>query len=141
MKACGVYFRGDKVFVISLAKTVPGFLIDSRPMFKLGRDEPPAAWGQAVLDALDSFREGVPMEQAPRTAGREFLDFTGFKSWASFARGALHLSLAYDGREVTVIPTVRAHGGFNHMPEQATRCPPQPQAVGEALLEALRLCS
>jgi hypothetical protein len=141
VKACGVYFRGDAVFVISSAKTVPGFLIDSQPMFKLGRGEPPAVWGEAVLRALDSFREGVPMETAPRTAGREFLDFTGFKSWSTFAGKALHLSIAYDGKEVMVIPTVRSHGGFNHLPEQAVRCPPHPPAVGEALLEALGHCS
>jgi hypothetical protein len=53
---------------------------------------------------------------------------------------ALHLSIAYGGREVMIISTVRPHGGFNHLPEQAVRCLPHPQAVGEARLGALRHC-
>ena len=141
MKACEVYFRGDTVFVNAMAKTVPGFLITSEPMFRLGREEQPAAWGQAVLKALESFRQGVPMPEAPRTANQEFLAFAGVKSWSAFARSALHLSLAYDGREVSVIPTTRAHGGFDHLTDQAVRSLPEPQALGEALLEGLRLCS
>ena len=141
MKACEVYFRGDTVFVNAMAQTVPGFLIRSGPMFKLKREDSPAAWGEAVLNALHAFREGVPMSEAPRTVSQEFLDFSGVKSWNTFTRGALHLSIAYDGRDVSVIPTTRAHGGFDHLTDRAVRCPPEPQAAGEALLEALPLCS
>jgi hypothetical protein len=141
MKASEVYFRGDTVFVNTMAKTVPGFLIRSGPMFKFKRDEEASAFGEAVLKTLDSFQEGVPMLQAPSTAGKEFLEFAGVKSWSTFARNALHLSIAFDGREVSVIPTTRAHGGFDHLTDQAVKTRPEPRAVGEALLEALKLCS
>ena len=141
MKACEVYFRGDTVFVFAMAQTVPGFLIQSGPMFKLKRDDPPAAWGETVLKALGSFREHVPVTEAPRTVSPEFLEFTGVKSWNTFIRGTLNLSIGFDGRNVDIIPTARAHGGFDHLSDQAVISRPEPQAVGEAMLEALPLCS
>lgn len=142
MKASEVYFRSDTVFVSTMAKTVPfGFLVRSGPMFKISRDADPSAWGEAVLKTLDSFREGVPMPEAPRTVDREFLNFVGVKSWNSFMRNALHLSIAFDGRTASVIPTTRAHGGFDHLTDQAVMSHCEPKAVGEALLEGLKLCS
>lgn len=141
MKACDVYFRGDTVFVFAMAKTVPGFLIRLGPMFKYKRDEAPSASGEGVLQALAAFRENIPMEQAPRGPSSEFFEFVGVKSWNTFMRNALNLSIAFDGRTVSVTPTVRAHGGFDHLPDQDVICPPEPQAIGEALLKAVALSS
>lgn len=142
MKASEVFFRGDSVFVCTMAKTVPGFLIRaSGPMFKFKRDDDPSLWADAVLKTLNAFREGVPMTEAPRTVGKELLDLAGVKSWNTFARNALHLSIAFDGREVEVIPTTRAHGGFDHLTDQAVKSPPEPRALGQALLEASALSS
>src|SRR5215510_13781614 len=104
MKACDVYFRGNTVFVFTMAQTVPGFLIRSGPMFKFNREDSPSAWGEGVLKALASFRENIPMEMAPRTPSPEFLEFVGVKSWNTFMRNALNLSIAFDGRTVSVIP-------------------------------------
>ena len=141
MKACDVYFRGDTVFVFAMAKTVPGFLIRLGPMFKFKRDDAPSASGEGVLQALASFRENVPMDQAPRGPSPEFFEFVGVKSWNTFMRNALNLSIAFDGRTVSVTPTVRAHGGFDHLSDQDVTCPPEPQAIGEALLKAVALSS
>lgn len=140
---CEVYFRGDAVFVTSLAETLPnGFMVHYGPMFKLGRDEPPGAWGEAVLKAFASFAKGVPAPAPTGAASPEFLNLVGVKSWNTFTRGALHLGAEHDGREVTLTPSARNRGGFDYLPpEQAVKCPPEPQAIGEALLEALRRCS
>lgn len=141
METCGVYFRGDAVYVIASARTVPGILISSEPMFKLGRADPPRVIGEAVLAALDSFREGVPMPEDYRSVTGALVKFTGFKTWNAFARSASHLPVVRRGGEVEVIPTLRSQGGFDHLPDKALKSPPEAEAVGQTLFEALKLCS
>jgi hypothetical protein len=140
---CEVYFRGDTVFVNSLAKTASfGFLMRSGPTFKVGRGEPPGAWGEAVLKALSSYREGAADPEPPGAVSPEFLTYLGVKSWNTFARGALHLGVEFDGREVSLTPSARNRGAFEYLPaEQAVKSPPEPQAVGAAMLAALERCS
>ncbi len=140
-KASEVYFRGDTVFVVTMARTVPaGFVMRLGQMFKLRRDEDPSVWGETVLKSLDLFREGVPQPDL-RNAGKELLDFAGVKSWRTFSSKAQYLYIAFEGRELSVIPTTQVTGGFDHLTDQAVKSPPEPQAVGQALVAALALCS
>jgi len=140
MKNCGVYATESDVYVVSLARTIPGFELVSEPMFKARRDEP-SALGEAVLSALNAYKEGVAAPDPRAKIPSPFLKYSGFRSWKAVERSALHLSVRWNGPGVSIIPTVRdEHAGYAHKPDLAVTSSPEPSAIGEALLKALALC-
>lgn len=140
MKYCGVYLRGKAIYVIASFKNEFGVIISSEPIVKHDRAAPPGVLGAAVLDALRLFRENVPMPDTPRAGVKALLAASGIKSWGSFLRGVSYLSISYEGSEMRFTPTYLERGSFMFMPDKVLKSPPQPEAVGEALLEAFKLC-
>ena len=139
MKVCTVYFRGREVYILASAKTVSGILNDSEPFFKLTQPVSAQELGEKILQALDSYREGVPGKKYVRGVKQPpdpFLLFSGFKSWSSFEKDATYLMISSQDSEVTITPTAAAsQGGYLHQPEQASRCPLSPQSIGDLLLQ------
>jgi hypothetical protein len=83
IKGCGVFFFPDAIYVVAAARTVPGFEIDSEPVFKLDRQCPPLSLGDAVLSALKAYRMDVA---PPGPSGKNISPFfkqTGKKSGSS----------------------------------------------------------
>jgi hypothetical protein len=140
VKYCGVYLRGEAIYVIVSFKNHFGVVVKSDSIVKLGRDAPPDLLGASVLDALRLFREGVPMPDTPRAGVKALLAVSGIKSWGAFLRGASYVSVSHEGNEVSFTPSYLERGSFMFMPDKTTKSPPQPPAVGEALLEAFKLC-
>ena len=138
MKACGVYFRGQDIYVSSSSRTMNGLWIDSEPRMKLeGANDSPQTLGVAVLQALAASQRGVPDPEDLRSVGKEFLTFVGFKSLASFEKQASFFQLTLDDKEseITVEPTTHgSRGGFEFI-GQEIKCGVAPQEIGATLLK------
>jgi hypothetical protein len=143
IKGCGVFFFPDAIYVVAAARTVPGFEIDSEPVFKLDRQCPPLSLGDAVLSALKAYRMDVA---PPGPSGKNispFLKQTGKKSWKQLERIALHASISLDGATMHIIPTERdaSRGGYTHRPDLASECTLDAQDIGTTLLRVFEQCS
>lgn len=140
MQTCGVYATESDLFVVSMAKTVPGFELDVEPMFKTSRKDQAAAIGQLVVAALDSYREGVPAPDPRGKVPSPLLQFAGFRSWKALEKAALNVLISRNGARVTVVPTARQpRGGYAHKPDLAISATAEPGAIGQAVEKALSL--
>lgn len=141
LKYCGVYLRSEVIYVITSFSNEFGITINSEPIAKLDRDAPPDVLGAAVLDALSMFREDMPTADTRHDGKKALLAVSGIKSWREFLKGATYVSVDYEGDEVNFTPSYLERGSFMFMPpDMETKSPPQPEAVGKALLEALKRC-
>ena len=140
MQTCGVYATENDLFVVSMAKTVPGFELDVEPMYKTSRKDQAAAIGQLVVAALDAYREGVPAPDPRSKVPSPLLQFAGFRSWKALEKAALNLLISRNGARVTVMPTARQpRGGYAHKPDLAISATAEPGAIGHAVEQALSL--
>lgn len=110
-KGCEVYFRKEAIYFISLDKTIPGIWIASEPMIKLNRDVSLRDLGEAVITAIQSSQQGVPMPDDSRAVTKAVLKFAGFKTWNAFAKGALCYDVEYDGMKVHITPQTSSGSG------------------------------
>jgi hypothetical protein len=143
IRSCGVYFFPDAVYVVALARTVPGFEIHSEPVLKVNRDAGPACFGDAVVAALDSYRLDIdPPDPRSKNVG-PLLKRTGLRSWKQLEKKAVHVSVSLDRGKVQVIPSMRdrQHGGYAYRPDLACECAPTPGEIGATMLRALECCS
>lgn len=138
MKICGAYFRGSAVYIVASAKTASGILNNSEPFCKLTQPASPQELGEKVLEALHSYREGVPGKKYVRGVKQPpdpFLLFSGFKSWPSFEKGTKYFIISTQGSEATITPTAPApQGGYLHRPECAMKSVLSAQSIGDVLL-------
>jgi len=143
IKSCDVYFFPDAIYVVASARTVPGFEIDSEPVFKLDRQIPPPAVGDAIIAALNSFRIDVAPPDPRATKWSPLLIRAERKSWKQIEKVALHVTVSLDGATVRVMPTERdaRRGGYAHRPDLACDCTLQPEDIGMTVLGALERCS
>ncbi|HEY6185667.1 MAG TPA: hypothetical protein VIW67_25730 [Terriglobales bacterium] len=139
MKTSTVYFRGSDIYILASARDINGIFQNKEPFFQLPATSSALELGQKVLDALATFREGVPGKTYVRGVKQPpdpFLVYSGFKSWGAFERGARYFSVSSDGPEIQIIPGSPApKGGYLHQPDRAVRIPAQADHVGRALLE------
>lgn len=139
MKACSAYFRGGDIYISASARNTFGIHNYSEPFFKLSQPVSPRELGQKVLEALDSYREGVPGRKYVRGVKQPpdpLLVFAGFRSWRAFEKGATHLSITRNDSEVEITPSVASpKGGYLYVPERAARCQANPEEIGGLLLE------
>jgi len=143
IKSCGVFFFPDAIYIVAAARTVPGFEIDSEPVFKLDRRSPPLCLGDAVLSALKAYRMDVAPPGPSSKNISPFLKQTGKKSWKQLEKTALHARVSLDGATMQIIPTERDArlGGYSHRPDLACECSLDAQDIGTTLLRALEQCS
>jgi hypothetical protein len=143
IKSCGVFFFPDTIYVVAAARTVPGFEIDSEPVFKLDRQCPPVTLGDAVLCALKAHRIDVAPPGPSSKIMSPLLKQTGKKSWKQLEKYALHASVSLDGATMQIIPTERDTrvGGYSHRPDLACECSLGAQDIGATLLRVLGRCS
>lgn len=135
-KSCGIYFRGDDVYVSASSQTTVGFLIDTEPRFKLKKTDSPSALGSAVMNALNGSRVGVPTPSDLRYVGDELLKFVGFRSLSSFEKAAIYFHISMTGTGINIVPSTRGRtGGFDFQPRSAVDCGPGLDEIGETLLK------
>jgi hypothetical protein len=136
MKSCELYFRGSGIYAICQSVTEYGIGIATDPMVRLAADVPTRVLGEAVLVVLHASKEGVPHPGDLGLVTESLVRFTGFKSWASFAKNAMCLLVALNSGEIHVMPTARTRGGaFDHLPALTKKCRPCPDELGRLLLE------
>jgi len=143
IKSCGVFFFPDAIYVVAAARTVPGFEIDSEPVFKLDHRCPPVSLGDAVLSALKAYRMDVAPPGPSSKHMSPFLKQTRKKSWKQLEKVALHASVSLDGAAVQIIPTERDPrlGGYSHRPDLACESPLHAHDIGTTLLRVFEQCS
>jgi hypothetical protein len=134
-KACEVYFKPDAIYIFPQSTTVFGFGIADEPKCKLAPDSSGTEIGQAVLNALQASRHGLPQPKDLREVTRSVLSFTKSRSWKEFARNARLFLLSSDSAVVRVLPTQPADGGaFDHQVADEVTCELIPEAIGRVLL-------
>lgn len=143
IKSCGVFFVPDAIYVVSAARTIPGFCVDCEPVFKVSIEGSPSALGDAVLSALNAFRLDVPPPSPEETTFSPLLSCVGKKSWKEIERVARHVTVSLDENKVSVIPTERdpRNRGYMHRPDLSSQCIPDAGLIGVALLGVLEHCS
>jgi hypothetical protein len=141
-RTCRVYLRKNDTLVSSAAMTTHGFEIDDVPIFRLDADQPDAAIGKAVLQALNSYRWNV---SPPGPEGRHpdpVLEFAEVKSWRQLEKGSRNIFIREKDGSITAIPTRRPpEGGYDHLNELAVHCRAIPEEIGAAVRQAALLCS
>jgi len=134
-KKCVVDFRNDDVYVMSVSETDIGLWIVTEPRFKLRRAESAASLGATVMTALEASRREIPTPNL-RSVSEEKLKFVGFKTLSSFERGTIHFILTLTEKGVSIVPTTRGiRGGYDLHPDEAVDCKPDPEEVGQLLLQ------
>ena len=146
MKVCSLYFRGSDIYISASAKNTFGIHNNSEPFFKLFQPISPHELGQKVLQALESYRDGVPGRKYIRGVKQPpdpLLVFSGFRSWRAFEKGASYVSISINDSEIEITPSVPSpKGGYLHRPEKAVRCQVNPEEIGSLLLrQAPKLAS
>lgn len=127
-----VYATSDTVFVISQQMTDHG-RVSVQPMLRLERNTSADAVGAAVLSCLDDFQEidGLPEPDHLQS----LLDFVGARSWVSFARSAIDISIEGLSRRRVTLSSARANGRGAYLYGDSHECRRDPQAIGEMLLQ------
>lgn len=141
MRVCSVYLRDDEIFVVSAAKTKPGFEIHRQPVFRLCEDESDIAIGEAVLKALASYRENVPAPGLDSRSPDAVLQSLGARSWRQVERSSRNVLITDESGEISAVPTRRPpDGGYVHLNGFAVHCRARPDEVGAAVRGAALLC-
>jgi hypothetical protein len=143
IKECGVYFFTDAIYVVAAARTIPGFCIDSEPIFRLERQSTPIELGEAIIAALNAFRLDVAPPDPRQTNTGPLLQKTRMRSWKELERRALLVAASMDGDAVRVTPTARDYkrGGYDYRPNLARECALDAVDVGTTTLRAVEDCS
>jgi hypothetical protein len=133
--------------VQTYSKTANGFsVMDGLPV-RLSAQATAVELGQAVLDALNRRREGLPpYDYKKDEPDREFLKFVGATSYARYCRGVRSVSVDADlqMQEISVRPARSAgrHGGFSGIMErEVTFVFESVEQVGQAVLEAFEFAT
>ncbi|MFC0005791.1 hypothetical protein [Micromonospora siamensis] len=140
-RLAGLDLRRGRHVVHSSSLTVDGLWI-ANGVFELLDDSPgDKELGAAVRRMLDASRDGVP---TPDLRGgpslfAPVLDALGLRSWATYAKGAVHVDVEQDGEDVLVSPTRNGgREGFVGLTEQSVRlAAPDDEELGVALRAAL----
>jgi len=143
IKRCGIYLLPDGIYVVGTARTVPGFCIESEPIFKLERKTSTVQLGEAVIAALKAFRIDVASPDPGSRNTSPLLARTHMRSWKQLERTALLVEISFDGDAVQVMPTTRDldRGGYQHRPDFSCECGLKPEDIGATSFRVLECCS
>jgi hypothetical protein len=88
IKRCGIYLFPEGIYVVGAARTVPGFCIQSEPIFKLERKTSTVQLGE-VIAALKAFRIDVASPDPGSRNTSPLWARTHMRSWKQLERTAL----------------------------------------------------
>lgn len=143
MQCATAYKRGSEYYVHSDRQTTSGVWIASSPFLKLQSSEPVEVLGTAIQTALAASQTNVDHPKDWDAVEYPLPEMAGVKSWTSFMRQALCVSLRLTDSILTIAatknkgPTV----GFEPLDKSVTvSSMSPPEEIGRAMLEALSLC-
>lgn len=125
------YVTTDTVFLISQMMTDHG-RVSAQPMLRFDRNTSASVLGEAVLRCLDEFQEIDGIPEPDHLQG--FLDFVGARSWTSFAKSAIDISIAAPSRRLVSLSPARANRRGAYIYGDSHECKREPQAIGEMLI-------
>ncbi len=144
LQSCSVYLKGSQLFVMSSGRKewMPGEFktVGARPLLKVDRADDAENVGNAILTALNAFKEPVIEREVDE---KELYKFIGVKSWAQTCRETKQISVTGQDDESTVsltgvdryIGEKRVGGDFT--PREPVKCPREPEELGRRALEFL----
>jgi hypothetical protein len=140
-KACSLYIRKNETFVVSSALTTHGYYVDRVPVFRVTPDQPDSVIGEAVLRALDSYRENLLPTRPEDRKPDPVLQAMGLKSWGQLERTSRNVSVEENSGSVVVVPTRRPpEGGYNRLDNLALHCLAIADDIGATARKAALLC-
>lgn len=145
MKKAFVYLREDTIYAVAVATTAAGVTINTDRVVKLDRGISPQKLGRAVMDSLETFKEGVSELRDWRDHAAPMLRALGFKSLRVFEKNACFVNVIEEDGAVTIIPTVALkRGGFialTNLPDGGeVQCGLDAEQIGQAILGRFELC-
>src|SRR5438093_6101350 len=93
----GIYRQRDWIIIHPVNKATSGVGVASTPIFRLPVAASAEEIGQAILSALDAFKDEVPHPSDWTRHGKEFLKAAGFPSWRSLENEAVYCNFSEDG--------------------------------------------
>lgn len=139
-RSCALYIRKGETIFVSQAMTTHGFEMDDQPTARLSNDDSDMAIGEAVLKALNLYRENVPPAGPLGRKPDPVLQFAGVKTWGQLERQSRNVSIEEKSGTVSVVPTRRPEeGGYDPLNQLAIHCRAVPEEIGAAVRRAATL--
>jgi hypothetical protein len=144
-KLAEVYERDSEWYIQPSSKTTTGLWIATPPLIQLNKHDPRPRKGEAVMEALNASRHGVPVPADNEDLVGPMLALAGVKSWSVFVKKAKCVGLELENNRLTLMPhrpMPRSKGALEGIPEQALVLPADasPEEIGAALEEAMSRC-
>lgn len=143
-KGATLYKRGRNLIIYPDHKTPNGIWIAGTPVFVL--DEASSSGDSLALkvkEALSLSQSGVtaPSRDGFRDRFKPVLDAAGVKTWATFVKGTVCVSIMQEDGVVTLTPTRNSgsRGGFRHQNEIAIKVPFDIESLEGALRQAIEI--
>jgi hypothetical protein len=124
MKSCEVFLCKDIFYIFPKAETVDGIRYNCPPFSKVEKETAIIALGEAIYLSLQSSKSQVKMPSDLKIIVSQTVKFTGYKTWNSFAKQALGISIEWDKNDLFIIPlSGQKDGSFSFQPESKLRIP------------------
>lgn len=138
---CLVYVFDDRLIVSSMEKLKSGMGMEAGFYAIIANDSDAITLGKSVMDALNSYRGGVPdpSDEDFRVKTKERLRVYGVKSWKELEKKAKLIDVTLEGRKILVMPT-RRDKAYLHLPNKTISTSNDPQAIGLAVFDRLAQC-
>jgi hypothetical protein len=107
-----LYRRSGSILIESKSRNVDGIYEATPPFLRVPADSEPEDIGRAVLQALAESKEGIPnpwrdaeYRRRNRSGWWPLIEVAGVKSWRTFVKGAVHVSVLRTGNLVKFEPS------------------------------------
>ena len=121
MKRATIYRRKAQFYVHASSRTMDGVWILTEPCLCLDQESSDRELGEAVQQALDSSRSGIPHPRSWKGLLDPLLKQAGVKSWNTFSKTALCVEIEEEDGQVSIVPTenLGVEDGYQADPSRA----------------------
>ncbi|RDC58438.1 hypothetical protein DU508_00065 [Pedobacter chinensis] len=136
------YLFKEYVYIHSSNETTAGVWLMSEPVYKVEKNDIELI-GVKIKEALSSSKTGIPHPTNFKGLTDPLLNQANVKSYNTFAKNALCISINSDGQFIRLIPRVNngPKGGYTAIEEQAEKLEnPDPKELGEMILKVFGYC-
>jgi hypothetical protein len=136
--------RKDAWYFHSDSRTTDGVWVATEPFLKLAPDASPASIGKTVLSVLEASQTDVPHPKDWNAVYYPIPEMAGVKSWTTFMKGSMLLTIEADGGVLVITPTKNLGPKEGHVPfeNRVLRLPEisAPDVIGAAIQDAIAQC-
>jgi hypothetical protein len=113
-----VYRRKGKLYIHSESKLAVAAWIATPPYLSLDAREDAAIKGQAVRQALENSKQGVPKPKDYKELAKPLYKLSGTKTWAEFSGNAVSCDISQDGKIIRVRPSLNRGADYGFEPKK-----------------------